>query len=316
MKLIHAPRASAILYDLLLSENDGRPFLLPANICPIVPITFFKAGVPFEFIDISRETLNMDLEQTWSRLSGRKGGYGGVLYAHTYGDPTTPREFFRDVKNRFPDLLLIDDRCLCIPDLEADSSTNADVILHSTGYAKIVDLDFGGYAFLQDGLNYKHRSLPFHREDLETIEKGYKQSIEACRPYVYVDTDWLQTDSELPLWREYSARLRADVESSLAHRQSIKVVYNSLIPGELCLPDEYQLWRFNLRIPDKKKTMDAIFQENLFASSHYASLANIMSDDFCPNAQELADHVINLFNDTHYTVEMAEKTSRIILRSL
>ena len=316
MKLVYAPRASAILYDLLLSENNGRPFLLPANICPIVPITFFKAGVPFEFVDISRESLNMDLDHTRASLHGQSGGYGGVLYVHTYGDPSTPQDFFREIKNQFPDLLLIDDRCLCIPDLESDSSTNADVVLYSTGYAKIADLGFGGYAFLQERLNYKHRSLPFYDSDLETIEQAYKKSMKTRQPYVYVDAHWLQTDFELPSWQEYSTRVYKATESSLTHRQSINVVYNSLIPRELCLPDEYQLWRFNLRVPEKNKILNAIFNENLFASSHYASLANLMSDDSCPIAQELADHVINLFNDEHYTVEMAEQTSRIIMRSI
>jgi hypothetical protein len=54
MKLIQAPRASAILYNLLVGRADSRPWLLPANICPIVPITFLKAQVPFEFVDISQ----------------------------------------------------------------------------------------------------------------------------------------------------------------------------------------------------------------------------------------------------------------------
>ncbi len=57
MKTIKPPRASAILYNLLVSQKQTKPWLLPANICPIVPITFMKADVPFEFVDISSETL-------------------------------------------------------------------------------------------------------------------------------------------------------------------------------------------------------------------------------------------------------------------
>ena len=62
MQIVQAPRASAILYNLLKSRENSEPWLLPANICPIVPITFFKAGVPIEFVDISVENLHMDLE--------------------------------------------------------------------------------------------------------------------------------------------------------------------------------------------------------------------------------------------------------------
>ena len=34
------------------------------------------------------------------------------------------------------------------------------------------------------------------------------------------------------------------------------------------------------------------------------------------NARELAGHVINLFNDQHYTLDMAERTAEIVRRSL
>ena len=120
MQIIQAPRASAILYNLLSSQASSRPWLLPANICPIVPITFFKARVPFEFVDISAETLHMDLEQAKALVTRRK--YGGLLYSHTYGELSTPNEFFTNVKSIHPELLILDDRCLCIPDLEPDAA--------------------------------------------------------------------------------------------------------------------------------------------------------------------------------------------------
>src|SRR5690349_10239983 len=41
-------RACSVLYNLLRSSGDHRPFLLPANVCPVVPLTFRKAGRPFE----------------------------------------------------------------------------------------------------------------------------------------------------------------------------------------------------------------------------------------------------------------------------
>ena len=58
--LIFRNRASAVLYDFLASIKSNKFFLLPCNICHIVPITFLKAGVDYEFIDISNETLCMD----------------------------------------------------------------------------------------------------------------------------------------------------------------------------------------------------------------------------------------------------------------
>jgi len=314
MKTILAARASAILYNLLSSKNAKRAFLLPANICPIVPITFFKAQMPFEFIDISTETLNMDLERAESLI--KTGKYGGLLYAHTYGEPSTPNDFFLDIKNNHPDLLIIDDRCLCTPNTMTDPASKADVILYSTGYSKIVDQNHGGFAFIRDNLNYPSQSLPFHPKDLDELEKSYKKSVEAKEAFSYTDSDWLEIDADPPPWSEFAEDVRTAKESSKAHRLSINAVYNSAIPASLQLSEPYQLWRFNIRVPNKMKTLGAIFKARLFASSHYSSLAGIMGEGTCPNAEQLAGEVINLFNDFHYTIEMAEKTCRTILESI
>ena len=287
---------------------------MPANICPIVPLTFFKAGTEFGFVDISPSTLHMDLEAAEERI--RTGKYGGLLYAHTYGDPYTPRDSLREIKWNFPDLLLIDDRCLCTPDLEPDPASPADALLYSTGYAKIVDQGPGGYAFLKEDLTYQSRSQHFDPQDLDTAERTYKQSVATSQRYSYKDSNWLQTDLEMPRWPEFAERVRTEREKSIAHRQAINEVYNSLVPPDLCLSEPYQLWRFNLRLPDKKKTLAAIFDAGLFASSHYASLSGIMGEGRSPAAEKLAGEIINLFNDAHYTVPMAERTAQIVSRSL
>lgn len=314
MKTIHAVRASAILYSLLFRHAGKSPFLLPANICPIVPITFYKAGIPFEFVDISVKTLHMDLEQVHERIKDHK--VGGILYAHTYGDPFTPVDFFVEIKEKFPEILIIDDRCLCVPDLIPDTSSMADATLYSIGYGKIVDEGRSGYAYIREDLIYPILHLPYRGEDLVELEKNYKQSIDANKQYSYNDSNWLQTEMEPLSIPGPIDQIKAARKRSIAHRRSINAVYNSLIPPELCLDETYQLWRFNLRLPDKKKTLSAIFDARLFASSHYASLAGIMGEGDCPVAERLAGDVVNLFNDHHYTLDMAEKTAKIVLGSI
>jgi hypothetical protein len=316
VRTILAPRASTILHDLLLQAKPGRAFLLPANICPIVPITFFKAGVPIEFVDISPDTLNIDLDEVETRLQRSDRSYGGLLYAHTYGDPTTPKAWMQQVKGRFPDLLVIDDRCLCVPEFEPPASSPADAILYSTGYAKIVDIGSGGFAFIQEHVPCRHQSLKFRKADLASMEATYKACVESGERYSYQDTDWLQADGNLAPWEDYRQRVLAALQPSLEHRSSLNAVYNSRIPSELGLPRDFQLWRFNLRVPHKQQVLAAIFAAGLFASSHYASLDGIMGSGGGRNAREMAGQVINLFNDQHYTLEMAEKTAEIIKRNL
>ena len=314
MQIVRAPRASAILFSLLGSQTERRPWLLPANICPIVPVTFLKAGVPFDLVDISAETLHIDLEQVEGRLMRDK--FGGLLYAHTYGEPSTPVEFFQSIKSRYPDLLLVDDRCLCVLDLEPDENTPANATLYSTGYAKIMELGYGGYAFLKDTLPYQPASLPFQPEALKNVEATYKQAVNNRTAFVYQDSDWLQTNANMPEWPEYCEKIEAGLSAGLEGRAMLNAIYASRLPDEIQLPDEYQTWRFNIRLPDKQRTLDAIFAAGLFASSHYASLAGIMATGQAPNAEELAGEIVNLFNDHHFDAQKAEQVCDIILETL
>lgn len=311
MQIIQAPRASAILYNILVGRANSRPWLLPANICPIVPITFLKARVPFQFVDIS-SALQMDLDQMGESVKTRK--FGGLLYAHTYGEPSTPLDFFTSVKNLDPEFLIVDDRCLCVPDLEPINSP-ADVILYSTGYAKIVELNFGGYAFLRDDLEYHPVSLPFNPEHHDEIEKLYKTATLKREKFIYHDSDWLQIAPPFPAWPDYSRQIEAKQKDSLARRAALNHIYESRLPKEIQLPQSYQTWRFNIRVKNKSQILSAIFNAGLFASSHYASLAGIMADGSAPHAESLADEVINLFNDDHFDEEKAKIICDVISRS-
>jgi len=317
MQIIQASRASAILYNLLVSQKQRLPWLLPANICPIVPITFFKARVPFEFVDISTRTLHMDLEQAEALIRKRK--YGGLLYAHTYGESSTPRDFFANAKSLDPGLLILDDRCLCIPDLEPDNNSSADVILYSTGYAKIVELNFGGYAFMKESISYQPARLPFTSQDHEQLEKSYKESISKRARFIYHDSNWLETDSDLRVlraWYDYRQQIKAGLKESMERCRALNAIYAANLPGEVQLPNEYQTWRFNIRVKNKKRVLDAIFKAGLFASSHYASLAGIMAEGSALRAEMLANEVINLFNDHHFTAPQAEQVCAVIMENL
>lgn len=314
MQIIQAPRASAILHNLLISQTNSLPWLLPANICPIVPITFFKARVPFEFVDISAETLHMDLEQAEALIKTRK--YGGMLYAHPYGEASTPYEFFANAKAIVREMLILDDRCLCIPNLEPDINSLADVTLYSTGYSKITELNFGGYAFVKENIQYQPSYLPFNSQHHDELEKAYKEAVSQRTRFIYQDTDWLETDSNLPAWYDYRNQIENRLDSSLTQRCLLNDVYTSRLPAEIQLPQAYQSWRFNIRVKNKKRVMDAIFDAGLFASSHYASLAGIMVEGEGSHAEKLADEVINLFNDHHFSAEQAEQICGIIMEHL
>ena len=312
MKTIQAPRASTILYNFLTSQKNERPWLLPANICPIVPITFMKARVPLEFVDISARTLHMDLDRAQGRIKNRD--FGGILYAHSYGEESTPEDFFALAKTHNPETLIVDDRCLCIPDFDVSSS--ADVVLFSTGYAKIVDLEYGGYAYIREEVDYHPVHLPFDPSSLAQLEQEYKSAVRDRTGFNYQDREWLATDLEMPHWAEYRKQIETGLKSSLRQRERLNAIYASRLPAEIQLPREYQNWRFNIRVMDQRRVLESIFSAGLFASSHYASLAGIMAEGIAPQAEVLAAEVVNLFNDHHFDEEKAEQVCDTVLDQL
>jgi hypothetical protein len=256
----------------------------------------------------------MDLAQAEELIKSRE--FGGLLYAHTYGEASTPNQFFEFVRSRSRDLMIIDDRCLCIPDLSLDPANKADVQLYSTGYAKIVDLNFGGYAFMTDDVQCELTKLPFHPERYEEIEKAYKVAVSQLTKFVYQDIDWLESGTAVPSWNEYCAQIKDSLARALEHRTSLNQVYASLLPAEIQLPAAFQTWRFNVRVWDKQRILEAIFSSGLFASSHYASLAGIMDDGRAPQAETLGESIINLFNDHHFRLDQAERVCNIIVENL
>jgi hypothetical protein len=192
----------------------------------------------------------------------------------------------------------------------------ADMALYSTGYAKVVELDFGGYAFLKAGTPYQPQHLPFNAQAHEEIESGYKQAIQNRELYVYKDSDWLQTDSDLPAWYDYRQQIEDSLKTSSQHRNALNAIYENLLPKELQLAQEYQSWRFNLRLKNKDHVIQSIFSSGLFASSHYASLAGIMAPGKCVQAEILANEIINLFSNHYFDAQKAERVCAVIMENL
>ena len=81
---------------------------------------------------------------------------------------------------------------------------------------------------------------------------------------------------------------------------------------------QYQQWRFNILVNENTKhiILKSLFDEHLFASSHYLSLSKVCKNQECPNSTNLNNKIINLFNDFYYTEEKAFSTCKIINKNL
>lgn len=316
MRFVYENRASAILYNLLLAQPRRTAWLLPANVCPIVPLTFRKAGRSFEFVDIEEATLCMSRSDVLERLHATPDRYGGVLFVRTYGVEEAFDDLFDELKRCSPTTLVIDDRCLCPPCLDEPASSVADGMLFSTGYAKPVDLGFGGFAWLADDIAYRRHGLRYRSEDLESLTSAIKASIARGQRFEYEDTDWLDSGAPATSIDEYRSSIRAGARESAALKSRINRVYRNGLPESICLDDRFQNWRFQILVPQKDRLLAALFDSGLFASSHYADLTGIFSEGVSPEAARLHRQVVNLFNDRYFSEDQAEQTVALVREHL
>jgi hypothetical protein len=310
--IVFERRASTVLFCLLRSHPVEGPFLLPANICPIVPMAFCKAQRPFEFIDIAPDTLCMDhdaLVERWSKPHNRPAG---LVYVRTYGAIFEASNVFASIKSLSPQALIVDDRCLCPPEFGGTLAPHADVALYSTGYAKYDDIGYGGFGVLSDGITYAPTELAFNGRDLEEMTEQYKNALRTKIGFSYTDSDWLDANTPQDTWAAYRGRVEQGFVRVSEAKAVMNSIYSSRLPPKIQFPSAFQAWRFNIQVQDKAAVLDAIRQEGFFASGHYDSLAGLFGPGKAPIAKMVHHHVINLFNDRYFSPDQAIKLTEFL----
>lgn len=311
--IVYERRACTVLYNLLVSCEAAGPILLPANVCPIVPLTLLKARQRFEFIDISPTTLCIDHERVLERWLTGSDRPSGLIYVRTYGAIFDTNALFQDIKDLSPSALIVDDRCACCPLFDTNStSNNADAVLYSTGYAKYSDIGQGGFALLGDKISYKRTNLPFDKNSLAFQMLQANNAIADQKKFIYSDNDWLDFSEPSNDWVTYCEMVESRISNVSPLKRLINNIYTSVLPQEIQLEEPFQGWRFNIHVSDKPGLLAAISAAGIFASGHYASLDNIFGNGSGLNARFLHKHVINLFNDLYFDVDKAELISGII----
>ncbi len=316
MTIVFEQRASTILYRLLQAAPVEGVWLLPANVCPIVPLTLIKAGRAFELVDIDERTWCMNQTEAFRRLAEHPRRYAGVLFVRTYGLPDSFEDFFRRLRAAAPQLCVIDDRCVCWPTFDIDDHGPAHVVLYSTGYAKPVDLGFGGYAFLRHDVPCRRVELPYRERDLEKLTAAYKKSVQAREPIDEAPGDWLDTSEPPGSLGTYRDRVNQALPAARQHKLRLTAIYREGIPEDVCLDERFDGWRFHLRVPRRNALIAALFNDGLFAGSHYPTLTGIFAPGDAPVSERLHAVVVNLFNDGYYTEEQAHRTVDVVRRHL
>ena len=276
MKLLTANRANKLLYNFLKVNHISGNVLLPANVCPDVVKTLHHAGLTTTFVDLQVDNLCISQEAVL-RLAKQASM---LLFVHTYGIEHDFYAFFEQVREQNPDIIIVDDKCLCLPDLDVKDSA-ADLVLYSTGENKMINLGGGAIGYLADQWEY----------DEVRVEESELLSNE--------------------LWLLDPKQLYMKMDSIIAHKEKLNTIYRAMLPEAIQLPDAYQHWRFNILVPNQEQVLAALAAEGIPADCAYPS-----QDEACVVASNLHTLSVNLYNDKHLTPDQATRACEIIKRCL
>lgn len=306
---MHAKRASTILYSFLVCNpiEKNHYFLLPSNICLEVIYVFISAKVHFKFIDLNSELTDID----YSDIQLNDSELAGILYTHLYGNEFTPNIFFDKLKRNKPNILIIDDRCLCFPDINFIPSKNVDLTIFSTGDKKQVNLGYGGFG-ISNNSDF-HVDFKSHRVDNNLLNHIKKDiSSFGCIDSNYIlENSWLDRNKPTETLKEYFDKIQKSSKKSLLHKSHINTYYSININPLLQYDSSFQNWRFNIKCENKEAVLKEIFNQKLFASNHYFPVNKYYNVN-CPNSVIIYNRTINLFQDSYFTYENAETVVDII----
>lgn len=321
-RIVTAPRASTLIWQLCRSqiEQHGTShWILPANICPAVPLALLGAGGSFVFVDIAPDTWCMDIREVRTLLPS-KPRPTAILYARTYGvsmrcysDLAMLRQFVSD------DVLLVDDQCSSLPPqtLDNNSSSVADATIFSTGYGKYADLGGGGFAFVASADELPPPPPVGSPEVFPRLERAWKKSIvnglplyvdgtasAPSRKAALADPSWL--GGPLVPWSSYESRISAALPEISMHKAEINAIYDDGLDF-LNRPDSDRTsWRYNIVLSDAEVVSGKIFEAGIFCSRHYYPAPFIFGfGRSYPSAELLASQILNLVNDRNITAGQA-----------
>ena len=305
MRKIFAHRACGILYRFV--KQYGGCYILPANVCPVVPLTLKLANVGVVFVDINKNTLCLDEQECMDIIKGR-GDIRGCVFVHTYGTQYNPQSFFKELKTLSSNFKIIDDKCLCKPELTIPQ-TSADLTLYSTGYAKYVDLGGGALGFLQDELTLSTAIVSYKGTSIDIV---YKNAWANNTTITAIPEGWLDAFVTNEENKDYLSNVIQYTKLMQNHKEKLNTIYSDILCHIESLPPDFNNWRYNIIVNDKQSILKKITEAKMFASSHYQPSSSLFVDKKFPNAENLFSHVINLFNDKYINAEQAKKISLLI----
>lgn len=313
MYLVFNTRATSILYSFLLQNKGKGSWMIPVNICHLIPACFIKANCPFEFIDVGKKHLSINENEVIHRLTKAPLKYSGILTVRNYGEDKVQNTFFNRIKKTAPHLKIIDDACLSYPNFSDEIPDLVDLELYSTGYSKPVDIGFGGFAKLhmKDHLGTDF-NLDFDEHALSDMNRDYVNSCESSNLVEdsVFKSDWLNfkiIDKD-----KYIEEVKMSLQKAMSHKNKLNKIYDKFIMSKLKEKRLSSNWRYNIRCDNSNYVLEKINEQGLFASQHYFPLNKVFGKGLCPIWEKTYATILNLFNDYRFNDEKAKECCKIV----
>jgi hypothetical protein len=218
-------------------------------------------------------------------------------------------QFLEKIKKEFPEIYLIDDRCLCFPD-RTYSNSLFDLVLFSTGPRKQIDLGYGGFGLVK-GSVLERQNLTRSIKDFEYVRSLIKElpEIEKWKDAAYLN--WFEA-KQYDHTEDYFNELNKSLTIQVLYKKNLKEIYYKNIPQEFLMNEKYNDWRVQIRVKNKKKLLEMIFNAGMFAGDHFRSLGTWFDKREFPVGERLEREVVNLFIDFNIKPDQALQLSLLI----
>lgn len=307
-----------VLSNLAPSLDWPGVLIAPANVCYAALYPALYAGWSIRFVDVSADDGNLTAAGVEGALSA--GDASALLAPHMYGQPISELPAIASVC-RSANVTLIEDCASCMGATASyPVGKVGDYAVYSTGYAKVVDVGFGGLlASETDPLDWTaeiDETLPLLTEELEQTENLFSKVYRTLRSFPDNNLDQAiyrtlpEATRDLFLHRlaaddkQHVLDALADLDDIVAFRRACQTecmrLWEQEAPaGARAYPyrDGAVPWRFTFLVEPsvRKPLVGTCLDAGVPISDWYPSIAPMLGDlGSYPAAEAMGDAILNL----------------------
>ncbi|MCV3428669.1 DegT/DnrJ/EryC1/StrS family aminotransferase [Campylobacter sp. IFREMER_LSEM_CL1904] len=315
---------SALYISFLYIKSLGRTkILIPNIICPQVVIAAIRAGLDYEFCDISLDDYVMDLDSI--KQIYKINNFDALLLAHVYGHICS-----NDIINfcKFHDIFIIED---CAQTYKVNPL--CDLSIFSFGHTKFLDNDFMGGGILSmndlsklrcinntlaspilDDLDY---NLQEYRKEFYNLDKSNDNYFTKFQELLLKYTKFYKVEQYNFILYKKLEQLEHICKNRIKKMQIYKqeMIHDLIIHPKLS--HNSIAWRYTFRfLGDREKLLVNLRKNNIDCSSWYIGCNKIFKKKALKNSIILENQIVNLWLDEKTSMEKIQDNIKKILYTI